>query len=211
MRKIQMHHGDCKFLRDSFPFRTFFLDVRTPLFEGKSWGDDLDYAELCWKHIENIFKEIRECRVFELFKYGSDRGDYLLSRHAKIIAMTCTHAAMKRSEFLKLRMQYDNLVMEEAAQILDVETFIPMLLQKPDRESGCRLKRIILIGDHNQLPPVVKNMAFQKYCKLDQSLYERLIRLGIPTVNLNMQGRARPALAKLYSWRYKHLGTLRFL
>ena len=53
-------------------------------------------------------------------------------------------------------------------------------------------------------------MAFQKYCKLDQSLYERLIRLGTPTITLNMQGRARLSLARLYSWCYPHLGKIFF-
>jgi hypothetical protein len=145
--------------------------------------------------------------------------------------MTCTHAALKRQEFINLAFQYDNLLMEEAAQILEIETFIPMLLQvgpaaggrgrrgracgptrsplplllstpacipwrqdqgwmrgaaccqlatawqlltqtplhppapAPQRPDGAvpRLKRVILIGDHQQLPPVVKNMAFQKY------------------------------------------------
>jgi hypothetical protein len=41
-----------------------------------------------------------------------------------------------------------------------------MLLQNMDKENGHRLKRVILIGDHNQLPPVVKNRAFQKYSHL---------------------------------------------
>jgi hypothetical protein len=59
------------------------------------------------------------------------------------------------------------------AQILEVETFIPMLLQNFDVVEGCRLKRVILIGDHHQLPPVVKNMAFQKYGNFDQSLFTR--------------------------------------
>lgn len=45
------------------------------------------------------------------------------------MAMTCTHAALKRREFLSLALQYDNLLMEEAGQILEVETFIPMVLQ----------------------------------------------------------------------------------
>ena len=50
-----------------------------------------------------------------------------------------------------------------------------------------RLKRVILIGDHHQLPPVVKNMAFQKYSHLDQSLFTRFIRLGTPYIQLNAQ------------------------
>ena len=47
-------------------------------------------------------------------------------------------------------LQYDNVVMEEAAQILEVETFIPMMLQKPE-DGYSRLKRVVLIGDHHQV------------------------------------------------------------
>lgn len=43
--------------------------------------------------------------------------------------MTCTHAALKRREFLEIGFKYDNLIMEESAQILEIESFIPMLLQ----------------------------------------------------------------------------------
>jgi len=99
-------------------------------------------------------------------------------------------------------------LMEEAAQILEIETFIPMLLQNQNPDEKCRLKRVVLIGDHHQLPPVVKNMAFQKYGHLDQSLFTRFVRLGVPTVDLDFQGRARPSIAELYNWRYKKLGNL---
>ena len=54
-----------------------------------------------------------------------------------------------------------------------------------------RLKRWIMIGDHHQLPPVIKNMAFQKYSNMEQSLFTRFVRLGVPTVQLDAQGRAR--------------------
>ena len=57
-----------------------------------------------------------------------------------------------------------------------------------------RLKRVILIGDHHQLPPVVKNMAFQKYSHLDQSLFTRFIRLGTPFIQLNAQVRCCSSL-----------------
>lgn len=81
------------------------------------------------------------------------------------------------------------------------------LTQKQD-DGLDRLKRVILIGDHHQLPPVVKNMAFQKYSHLDQSLFTRFVRLGVPYIELDAQGRARPSLANLYNWRYRNLGNL---
>ena len=45
-------------------------------------------------------------------------------------------------------------------------------------------------------------MAIQKYARMDQSLFTRFVRLGVPHLMLNAQGRARPALARLYNWRY---------
>ena len=36
--------------------------------------------------------------AFELVRSGYDRGNFLLTKEAKIIAMTCTHAALKRRE-----------------------------------------------------------------------------------------------------------------
>lgn len=93
--------------------------------------------------------------------------------------------------------------MEEAAQILEVETLIPMLLQDTDPVEGSRLKRVVLIGDHHQLPPVVKHHALQKFSRLEQSMFARFIRLGIPAVQLDLQGRARTDIADLYRWRYQ--------
>jgi len=140
----------------------------------------------------------------------AQRSDFLFTKQARIVAMTCTHAALARSRLLDLGFTYDTLIMEEAAQVLEIETFVPLALQNSDPTvpGGCRLKRVVLIGDHHQLPPVVKNPAFQKYGKLDQSLFARLVRLGVPTVQLDAQGRARPGIAKLYSWRYNNLGNL---
>jgi len=73
---------------------------------------------------------------------------------------------------------------------------------------GNRLKRWIMIGDHHQLPPVVKNMAFEKFSNMEQSLFTRFVRLGVPTVDLDAQGRSRPSICSLYNWRYKALGNL---
>jgi len=190
-----------------FPFTQFFADAPQPLFPCTSYEADLEVAEGCYRYFSQMFSEIEECRAFELLRNTRDRGNYLITTHARIIAMTCTHASLMRQNLIKLNFKYDNLIMEESAQILEVETFIPMLMQASERGVS-RLKRVMLIGDHHQLPPVVKNRAFQKYGHLDQSLYARFIRLRTPTSDLDLQGRARPEIAKLYSWRYKNLGDL---
>jgi len=76
-----------------------------------------------------LFCAVQEFRAFELLRSGRDRSRYLLIKEAKIIAMTCTHAALKRRDLVEAGFQYDNILMEESAQILEIETFIPLLLQ----------------------------------------------------------------------------------
>jgi hypothetical protein len=103
-------------------------------------------------------KIVQECRAFELLRGQADRVNYLVTKHAKIVAMTCTHAALKRREFLELGFKYDTLLMEESAQILEIETFIPMLLQNP-QDGHNRLKRVrslphIMASCSHVLPPV---------------------------------------------------------
>lgn len=176
---------------EEFPFAKFFADApQQPLFKGVSFVADYEEAQSCFRYIAHIFQELEEFRAFELLRNGLDRSKYLLVKEAKIIAMTCTHAALKRKELVNLGFTYDNILMEESAQILEIETFIPLLLQNP-MDGFNRLKRWIMIGDHHQLPPVIKNMAFQKYSNMEQSLFTRLVRLGVPTVDLDGQGRAR--------------------
>ncbi len=194
-------------VKEKFPFKEYFTNTPDPLFTGSSYSRDMRSAAGCFRHLKTMFQELEECRAFELLKSTADRANYLMAKQAKIVAMTCTHAALKRRDFLKLGFKYDNLLMEESAQILEIETFIPMLLQR-QTDGRARLKRCILIGDHHQLPPVVKNLAFQKYSHMDQSLFTRFVRLGVPYVQLNAQGRARPSISKLYNWRYRELGDL---
>ncbi|KAK3147071.1 hypothetical protein QOZ80_3BG0277710 [Eleusine coracana subsp. coracana] len=198
------------FVKDRFPFSEFFSDTPQPIFTGESFEKDMHAAKGCFKHLSTIFQELEECRAFELLKSTVERANYLMTKQAKIVAMTCTHAALKRRDFLQLGFKFDNLLMEESAQILEIETFIPMLLQRQE-DGHARLKRCILIGDHHQLPPVVKNMAFQKYSHMDQSLFTRFVRLGVPYIELNAQGRARPSIARLYNWRYRELGDLPYV
>ncbi|PON51177.1 Intron-binding protein aquarius [Trema orientale] len=46
---------------------------------------------------------------------------------------------------------------------------------------------------------------------MDQSLFTRFVRIGIPYIEPNSQGRARPSIAKLCNWRYRDLGDLPYV
>lgn len=64
--------------------------------------EDLGIAESCFRYVKHIFDELEEFRAFELLRSGLDRSKYLLVKEAKIIAMTCTHAALKRKELVDI-------------------------------------------------------------------------------------------------------------
>lgn len=63
---------------------------------------DSRIAASCWEHISRIFSQLEEFRAFELLRNGRDRTEYLLVKEAKIIAMTCTHAALRRAQLVQL-------------------------------------------------------------------------------------------------------------
>lgn len=191
-----------------FPFSAYFkLEDDNEI----SFKKSMEYVAA----LDSIFAELREYRPFELLRTARHRADYLLMKQARVVAMTCTHAALARTHLLKLGFEYDNLVVEEAGQMLEIESFIPLLLQKGAQEKrsigASRLKRICLMGDHYQLPPIVKNASFARLSSLDQSMFARLIQMGTPHIQLDQQGRSRPEIANLYRWRYQGLGDLSYV
>lgn len=97
-------HVDIEIIGKEFPFTKFFENAPQPLFKGKSVDEDLEIADSCFRFIEHIFNELEEFRAFELLRSGLDRSKYLLVKEAKIIAMTCTHAALKRKELVDMGM-----------------------------------------------------------------------------------------------------------
>ncbi|KAL7905909.1 P-loop containing nucleoside triphosphate hydrolase protein [Trichoderma velutinum] len=192
----------------NFPFHSYFSDAPQPLFPQEAdRAQVLDIAQGCYRHISKIFSELADIRPFEILRREKDKANYLLTNEARIIAMTTTHAAIRRGEIAALGFHYDNIIMEEAAQITEIETFIPLAMQKPV-DGELPLQRIVLCGDHFQNSPVIQSLAFRHYANLEQSLFSRLVRLGVPTVTLDQQGRARPSIAKLYEWRYPKLDNL---
>ena len=204
-------HADTQVVAGSFPFHQYFGNAPVPeLFPASASLEDVRHiASGCQYHLDKIFSELESIRPFEILRHQRDQANHLLVSEARIIAMTSTHAAMRRAEIAALGFQYDTLVMEEAAQITEIESFIPMAMQNPDPKTGeLPLKRIVLIGDHLQNSPIIQNIPLRQYSNLEQSLFLRFVRLGVPTIHLNAQGRCRPSIAELFSWRYPGLGNL---
>jgi intron-binding protein aquarius len=170
--------------------------------------------------INAYFLELERLQPFELLHTARQRADMYLVHHARILVMTCTHAALNHRRLADLGLTIGSVVMEEAAQVSEIDTLIPILLacarsSKTAALSGVsassslfsgNLKRLVLMGDPQQLPPVVKAQALKTYAHFDNSLFTRLLRLGVPQVVLNQQGRSRTELADVYRWRY-HTGS----
>ena len=91
-----------------------------------------------------------------------------LLRNAQVICTTCSGAGDPRLKKFRFR----TVLIDEATQATEPECLIPIL-------KGCR--RLILVGDHCQLGPVVMCKRAAK-AGLSQSLFERLVILGIRPV-----------------------------
>ncbi|KAK9451872.1 uncharacterized protein V1518DRAFT_389862 [Limtongia smithiae] len=202
-RRFQESVADATAVEDiasAFPFSKYFENAPQPLFnaETHTLAEAREIAEGCFRHVRNIFSELEDIRPFELIKNRRDRTNYLMTKEARIIALTATYASMKCAEIVAAGLRYTSVIVEEAAQLTEIESFIPLVLQ----ESGQSLERIVLIGDAEQNAPVVQNVALKVYANLQQSMFVRFLRLGVPHVALDAQGRARPEIAELYAWRY---------
>ena len=111
--------------------------------EKSKWRNDL-------KHLR---KEISERELKTV--------DSVLS-NAQVILCTLTGAGSKEIQKLK---DFDLVVIDEAAQALEVACWIPSLMGK----------KLVLAGDHNQLPPTIKSELAKK--DLEVTMFERLLSL----------------------------------
>ena len=111
---------------------------------------------------------IKEARLLE---------DFIIDELFKTTQVICctpvtsTHRALTRKRF-------NTLFFDEASQALEPMVWIPLL----------KCNRLILSGDHFQLPPVVKSMEAKKG-GLDQTLLDKCIELKDAVVLLNRQYR----------------------
>ena len=105
--------------------------------------------------------------------------------NADVICCTCVSAADPRIN----RMRFKHVLVDEATQATEPECLIPLVMGA---------KQVILVGDHCQLGPVVLSKKAAR-AGFNQSLFERMVSLGIRPIRLEVQYRMHPALAEFPS------------
>ena len=120
--------------------------------------------------------------------------EYNVLQKARVIGMTTTCAARYRR--ILQRISPKIVLVEEAAEVLEAHIITSLT-------KGCQ--HLILIGDHQQLRPNPAVYELAKKYKLDVSLFERMVNVGVQCERLNVQHRMRPEIAALMKHIYKDL------
>ncbi|TAA73081.1 AAA domain-containing protein [Planococcus salinarum] len=115
----------------------------------------------------------------------------LYIKHANVIGTTCVASA--RKDFIDNYPEFDVVIIDEVSKATPPELLLPML----------KGKKIILVGDHHQLPPLLGNDTLEETLEemikensgfeekreleklLEESLFERLYR-NLPESNKTM-------------------------
>ena len=123
-------------------------------------------------------------------KHEKQNYEYYLLSNTPILCTTLNNAGNEKLK--KNNISFDVLIIDEACQCIEPSSLIPL----------CHgVKKIILVGDHKQLPATVfypksKNILYNR------SLFERLINNNIPrsilTIQYRMQANIRSFISSLF-------------
>ncbi len=157
--------------------------------------NDLSQKEK-WLNNEKVRLPITHALQQEWFTLLTDANDYdldeirkLYVRHANVIGTTCVASA--RRDFMDEYPTFDVVIIDEVSKATPPELLLPML----------KGKKIILVGDHHQLPPLIGQETLEEFLEeidnreekkefeklLNESLFERLFRT-LPKQNKTMLG-----------------------
>ncbi|OWZ23023.1 hypothetical protein PHMEG_0002170 [Phytophthora megakarya] len=125
----------------------------------------------------------------EVTAIRSKMTESILSK-ANIIA--CTLSKAGSGDFSELKHGFDALIIDEAAQAVELSTLVPI------RE---RVARVVLVGDPKQLPATVKSVIAAN-ARYDRSLFERIADSGVAPSMLRVQYRMHPFLRDFPSKRF---------
>ncbi|KAG7952426.1 hypothetical protein I3843_12G058400 [Carya illinoinensis] len=129
-------------------------------------------------------------KKYKALKRATERE---ISQSADVICCTCVGAGDPRLSNFRFR----QVLIDESTQATEPECLIPLVLGA---------KQVVLVGDHCQLGPVIMCKKAAR-AGLAQSLFERLVLLGVKPIRLQVQYRMHPSLSEFPSNSF-YEGTL---
>eukprot|EP00252_Welwitschia_mirabilis_P000533 TRINITY_DN10503_c0_g1_i5.p1 TRINITY_DN10503_c0_g1~~TRINITY_DN10503_c0_g1_i5.p1 ORF type:complete len:1206 (+),score=237.50 TRINITY_DN10503_c0_g1_i5:291-3908(+) len=129
-------------------------------------------------------------KKYKALKRATERE---IAQSADVICATCVGAGDPRLSNFRFR----QVLIDESTQATEPECLIPLVLGA---------KQVVLVGDHCQLGPVIMCKKAAR-AGLAQSLFERLVLLGVKPFRLQVQYRMHPSLSEFPSNNF-YEGTL---
>eukprot|EP00850_Spirogloea_muscicola_P006406 SM000030S11415 [mRNA] locus=s30:550389:559550:- [translate_table: standard] len=129
-------------------------------------------------------------KKYKALKRATERD---IAQNADVICTTCVGAGDPRLSNFRFR----QVLIDESTQATEPECLIPLVMGA---------KQLVLVGDHCQLGPVIMCKKAAK-AGLSQSLFERLVLLGVKPIRLQVQYRMHPCLSEFPSNSF-YEGTL---
>lgn len=138
------------------------------------------------KKLLKLKQEVGELSIGDTKKFVKlvRKTESEILKKADVVCCTCVGAGDKR-----LDTKFRTVLIDESTQASEPESLIPIV-------KGA--KQIILVGDHQQLGPVILERKAGD-AGLKQSLFERLISLGHVPIRLEVQYRMNPYLSEFPS------------
>ncbi|KAK3125053.1 hypothetical protein QOZ80_7BG0599380 [Eleusine coracana subsp. coracana] len=121
-------------------------------------------------------------KKYKALKRATERE---ILQSADVICCTCVGAGDPRLSNFRFR----QVLIDESTQSTEPECLIPLVLG---------VKQVVLVGDHCQLGPVIMCKKAAR-AGLAQSLFERLVILGVKPFRLQVQYRMHPCLSEFPS------------
>lgn len=135
------------------------------------------------KKLQNILDESGELNKDDEAQYKKlyAQAEKIILDSAEVICCTCSSSFDPRLT----KYSFPQVLVDEATQAVEPECLLPFL-------KGA--KKMILVGDHMQLGPVVVCREVAN-AGLKMSLFERLVKIGVKPLMLQIQYRMHPELA----------------
>eukprot|EP01117_Protostelium_nocturnum_P013673 TRINITY_DN5120_c0_g1_i4.p1 TRINITY_DN5120_c0_g1~~TRINITY_DN5120_c0_g1_i4.p1 ORF type:complete len:1215 (+),score=439.95 TRINITY_DN5120_c0_g1_i4:569-4213(+) len=176
-----------------------FVDVESSIWELSS--ENRRQLAINWilEHESKVKSETERYRlqIDRFNRFFEDLGDQNKLENLKgsdVIGLTSTGAALNRKVLERLKPRA--LIVEEAAEIIEAGLIA---------EVRSDLERIVLIGDHQQLPPPVCSHELELHHAFNVSMFERLVKNGIEHVTLTEQCRMLSSLSWMMKVEYPTL------